>query len=333
MQLINIINFFKIIRLADYPSIKDSFFLKKLILLIKESAKTAIIYCLIKSLKIKQSKDIIYYSYWKNESASALAILKSEKYINNFISRCHGMDLYLHRRKIRYQPFESLIKEHISKVLPISLHGKNYLLKQEYNKNKISMNRLGVKIPNISSKVSNSDSLYLLSCSSIIPLKRVELIAEAINAINFPLYWTHIGDGPDASKLINHINKFSNQTVKLMGGMSNKEVYNFYINNPIDLFVNVSVTEGLPVSVMEALAFGVPCLATNVGGTSELVNNNNGKLLPKNLSAADLQSEIQLVQKNRNIWIDKREIARNTAIEFCDKNKNYLDFLKVLQKI
>ena len=84
---------------------------------------------------------------------------------------------------------------------------------------------------------------------------------------------------------------------------------------------------------MEALAFGVPCLATNVGGTSELVNNNNGKLLPKNLSAADLQSEIQLVQKNRNIWIDKREIARTTAIEFCDKNKNYLDFLKVLQKI
>ncbi|NCO54621.1 MAG: glycosyltransferase, partial [Bacteroidetes bacterium] len=49
----------------------------------------------------------------------------------------------------------------------------------------------------------------------------------------------------------------------------------------VDLFINVSESEGIPVSIMEALSAGIPVIATNVGGTNEIVNNDVGFLIDK----------------------------------------------------
>ncbi len=54
--------------------------------------------------------------------------------------------------------------------------------------------------------------------------------------------------------------------IVLRGGISNAEVFQFYRDNKVDLFVNASTSEGLPVSIMEAISFGIPSIATNVGG-------------------------------------------------------------------
>ena len=45
----------------------------------------------------------------------------------------------------------------------------------------------------------------------------------------------------------------------------------YYKNNIIDIFINLSASEGIPVSIMDAISFGIPCIATNVGGTGEIV--------------------------------------------------------------
>lgn len=47
-----------------------------------------------------------------------------------------------------------------------------------------------------------------------------------------------------------------------------------------DLFLFSSLTEGMPVSVIEALACGVPVCTTNCGGVEELINDFNGKIIP-----------------------------------------------------
>ena len=59
------------------------------------------------------------------------------------------------------------------------------------------------------------------------------------------------------------------------------------------MFINVSSTEGIPVSIMEAMSFGIPVIATAVGGTPEIVNNENGYLLSKDPSAKELAEVIQ----------------------------------------
>lgn len=50
--------------------------------------------------------------------------------------------------------------------------------------------------------------------------------------------------------------------------LGNQLVYDFYRNNDVDVFVNLSESEGIPVSIIETISFGVPVVATDVGGNS-----------------------------------------------------------------
>jgi glycosyltransferase involved in cell wall biosynthesis len=100
-----------------------------------------------------------------------------------------------------------------------------------------------------------------------------------------------VGDGPDRTvledlcdelQLRSHINflGFRNDVHELLP--------------QADLFVLSSVTEGLPMTLLEAMAAGLPIVSTNVGGISELVNHNETGLLvppqsPEALAGAILE--------------------------------------------
>lgn len=56
--------------------------------------------------------------------------------------------------------------------------------------------------------------------------------------------------------------------VELTVLLGNQLVYDFYRNNDVDVFVNLSESEGIPVSIIETISFGVPVVATDVGGNS-----------------------------------------------------------------
>ena len=53
-----------------------------------------------------------------------------------------------------------------------------------------------------------------------------------------------------------------NIKVDLMGNLPHEKVMSFYKDYAVNLFVNVSKSEGLPVSIMEAVSFGIPVRAT-----------------------------------------------------------------------
>ncbi|WP_241380179.1 glycosyltransferase, partial [Escherichia coli] len=63
------------------------------------------------------------------------------------------------------------------------------------------------------------------------------------------------------------------------------------------VFVNLSSSEGLPVSMMEVASLGIPIIATGVGGVGEIVSSDNGHLLPAEFT--DAQASDALVQLAR----------------------------------
>ncbi len=69
-------------------------------------------------------------------------------------------------------------------------------------------------------------------------------------------------------KQLNLVDKFI-----FIGTVQSEDVMNYYTGNTIDLFVNTSSSEGVPFSIMEAFAAGIPVMATNVGGTGEIVDD------------------------------------------------------------
>lgn len=129
----------------------------------------------------------------------------------------------------------------------------------------------------------------ICTCSRMIPLKRLEVLANALADWNKgKIRWTHIGDGPLMDELREKAQAImsKNPLVKIVfkGFVPNKEVELYYASNPVDIFINLSTIEGLPISIMEAISYGIPIIATDVGGTKEIVHKEVGMLLPQNIT-------------------------------------------------
>jgi glycosyltransferase involved in cell wall biosynthesis len=65
-----------------------------------------------------------------------------------------------------------------------------------------------------------------------------------------------------------------------------------YRNLAPDVFINVSSSEGVPVSIMEAMSFGIPAIATDAGGNREIVNSSSGFLIPVDCSIETLETTL-----------------------------------------
>ncbi|MBD1383005.1 glycosyltransferase [Metabacillus arenae] len=285
----------------------------------------------------EELEDHIFYSYWLSTSALALALLKEEFPGVKAVSRAHRGDLYAYAHVPEYLPLQKEIIERLNKVFVISEDGKNYLLNEHGGSivEKIRIERLGsLKAPSFS-KRSADNVLRIASCSFLSPVKRVHLILDALKSISdIPIEWRHIGDGELRREIEGQINELPNNIqVKLLGNMDNKDVIKNYIDQPVDLFINVSKSEGVPVSIMEAFSCAIPVLATDVGGTSELVDEHNGILVPPDVTAEELSLTIKDFyhssgeQKNQ-----KSENAFKKWSEEYNAEKNYLLFTVSLKK-
>ncbi|NUU97733.1 glycosyltransferase [Marinitoga sp. 1138] len=283
------------------------------------------------------SSNIIFYSYWMTEAAYALGKLRRKLSQRNIlISRAHRFDLYEYLYKGNYLPLRKKILKNIDKVFCVSENGKNYLLKKypQYTE-KIEISRLGVMPQNKTNEPSKDGNLRIVTCSYLKPVKRVHLVIDALSILSKKIkkniIWTHIGDGPLEEELKSRAQKLDSANIfyKFSGRMENKDVQKYYRENPIDLFLNVSESEGLPVSIMEALSFGIPVMATAVGGTPELVDDKVGKLLP-----ADLTPDIlaESIKEFINLSDEEIELKRKNALKRWNEKvnaiKNYEDFSK-----
>ena len=87
-----------------------------------------------------------------------------------------------------------------------------------------------------------------------------------------------VGDGPLAETLKKLCYFLGlTESVEFTGMIENVTKY---LRNA-DLFVLPSRTEGLSNSLLEAMSYGIPCIATEVGGNSELLESGNQRVLPE----------------------------------------------------
>ena len=213
-------------------------------------------------------------------------------------------------------------------VCPISIDGVNYL-NNNYSQlsKKVHLFRLGTEDYGIKTNPQNLKNIEIASCSSLYPNKRVSLIASSISKLTnrYNILWHCIGDGKEYKKIKSIIKKNKIQkNVILYGRLSNKKVIDVYKKNNIRFFINVSKHEGVPVSIMEAMSFGIPCVATNVGGTSEIVDDSCGFLLNSTIDSNELSNTIEKVINLSNTeYCLLREQTRCKWLENSSAKKNY----------
>lgn len=285
-----------------------------------------------------EKDQIILYSYWFYIPARIVVELKEYfgKKGNQTvqISRAHRFDIY--EKKTRPLPQRKLLLEQMDKVFACSKDGADYI-KAKYPEyaEKITVGLLGTYDHGVE-KYDMDSTFSVVSCSRVTDIKRVHLIAEAISILQkkgYDIKWTHIGDGPQMQEVRTLVDSKEIKYVKLLGTINNSEVYSYYEANSCSVFVNVSSSEGLPVSIMEAISYGIPVVATDVGGTREIVVNDvTGKLLISDPTAEMVADALEMLckmdkQKYMSLRLTTREFWSNN---FNAKN-NYGTFAKEMQ--
>lgn len=291
---------------------------------------------LIKYIKRNFKKDdcIVLYSYWMYVHAFVAAVVKKKLYNYNnikFITRCHRFDVYEYANE-DYIPFRNIIYKNVDKIYSISNDAIKYI-KENYNYKNLNceISMLGTFDNGISIS-KKGRTLKILSCSWMRAVKRIDLIFEAIKNTNFDIEWCHIGDGDEFDKIKNLIDSNGNKKLKckLLGAMPNSEIIDYYRNEDVNVFLNVSESEGIPVSIMEAMSFGKIIIATDTGGVNEIVfDNENGFLLPIEFTSEELFSKLKAIfEMNNNNYNIMSKKSRNIWEEKCNAEFNYLAFEK-----
>lgn len=278
----------------------------------------------------------VIYSYWLQITAYAAVKLNDRLFHGKkfTISRTHGFDLYQERMKTQYLPFQGQLCTKLSAIAAISQNGKDYLEQKYHYEEKTFVYRLGALDRQHVNPCADRETFRMVSCARVVPIKRLHKIIEALMTISdASIEWTHIGGGAGLDELKKQAQQLpANITVNFTGTVDNTKVYDIYGATPFHVFLNVSETEGVPVSVMEAMSFQIPVIATAVGGTAELVDDKvNGFLLDKDFSTDELRTAIVEMKEMPGVKYQSfRENARKKFLSHYNAIPNYRMFVEML---
>ena len=196
------------------------------------------------------------------------------------------------------------------------------------------------KIPNLRKILNISESdIFILAIGKFIPRKGFEYLIKAFNIIVNQRKITNIklrigGRGPLKKKYETMIKKYAlNDCISFLGYIKDEEIPSYFTE--ADIFVLPSIvddrgdTEGLGVVLIEALACRTPCIASNVGGIMDVLNDGINGFLVKQKNDVDLAEKVLKLANNKELRI---EMGKN-GYKFVKKIFNWNSISKKIINI
>lgn len=276
----------------------------------------------------------LIYSYWFNPSCLAFLMDRKSCPKRKVISRIHGYDLYNERNPQGRQPFREYMDEAVDQLFFVADAGLEYYLAHWGKREKVGKKYIVAPIGTEDRGYARKKMLYgrraafhIVSCSHVIPLKRVPLIIEGLARItDIEIQWTHFGTGSHYEETVKYAEELlgdrKNISYEMPGFVAVEEIMRFYEECCIDCFLTTSSTEGCPVSVQEAMSFGIPIIATAVGEIPGMIDGN-GMLLSQTPKPQDISDAIKRLYgmsdeekeemhgRSRVLWEEKYNAAVN----------------------
>ena len=156
---------------------------------------------------------------------------------------------------------------------------------------------------------SPKDALVLISVANIVPYKDYDTILKSLKGLkeqDYHFYYLVLGDGPLKGILEQKIRSCGlEENISILGNIPNVHEY-LQIS---DVFIHSSKGEGCSNAILEAMAAGLPVIASDTGGTPEIVSRKNGFLFEYG-NHVQLESCLKVCMDNPNI----REKLGNSSL-------------------
>lgn len=233
---------------------------------------------------------VVVYAYWTHDWATVLGVVREALPQLRFFSRAHGFDIYEEQNANGWIPFRSFQLKHLERVYCASRTGMEHLRRRHpWIAERFVLARLGTT-DHGAGPHDPTGPLKVVSCSFLIPRKRVLLLVEALSKVRTPVRWVHFGGGEQeaevyaaAARLPNHVQ------VEFKGMAQNTDIMAWYRTHPVDVFVHLARLEGgVAVAAQEAASFGIPVIAADSGGVRDLMDGRTGVLLAQDPTAAEV---------------------------------------------
>lgn len=183
-----------------------------------------------------------------------------------------------------------------------------------------------------------SSDIVLLYAGSLKPLKSVDTLIEALGILDlnkikkFNLKVLIAGDGVSRKELEKRVKELKlKEVVRFLGIVDRKEMSQLY--NLADIYTICSEFEGLPISLLEALANKKPCITSDAPGLIEISNNNENTLLFKTKDERDYANKIETLLSDESL----QDKIKNNGKLYFEKFFSYdiliNDFRKIIDKV
>ena len=290
-------------------------------LMFKKNAKKA-----LENLLQKEDIDIIHGHYLFPAGAAAVEVGNSHG-IKTYVT-AHGSDMFEVYKK---QPLmRSTIKNVLKRadtVLAVSNALRHEIIATGVTgiseKTKLSWNSVDVD------KFSNGDDSFktehnlldkpiVMFVGNLIKRKNVESLLEAKKIANSDYYLVIVGDGPLFKKLNKKVEDENIHDVIFAGSRNDVE----RIIPSCDVLVLPSFSESFGLVLIEALACGKPVIGSNVGGITEIINDDVGLLVNPN-KISSIARAIDNIINDEEFRLVLSSNARNRALVFSKVNIPY----------
>ena len=262
--------------------------------------KFKVINYIIKTTNIikKINPDIVHCQ----STLPALAAFFSKK---PYVVYCRGSDIYL-TGKIKNK-INKFVLKHAEKVIALTKNmqkkiKKDYKIDSILIYNGIDINKYKLNKAKLRKQSKLKDEKVIIYIGTLKKVKGVEYLIKAFKNINkkFPntKLWI-IGDGPERRNLEALTKNLKLKNIVFFGKKSNDKIPKYTIAS--DILVLPSLSEGFPMAILEAMASGLPIVASKVTGVSEIVKDKINGFLVKPKNSKEIAEKVSIILKNKNL--------------------------------
>ena len=193
---------------------------------------------------------------------------------------------------------------------------------------------MGVDVPAIHRPAPPREPAVALCVASLIQLKGHIYLFEAVRSLKNRGVYVELllaGDGPMRRRLERAAEDLGvSSQITFLGEVAHGELMGLYSGGRVTMVVLPSLIEGIPVSLMEAMSYGVPVIATDVGGTAELVGGGAGVLVTAGQSE-NLAEQIEFLAGNPEHWVRLGEEGRRRIEADFDVRKIVAELVRCME--
>lgn len=227
---------------------------------------------------IKEIRPRVIHSHRYKENAIAYLASLTEKQRPVLVGTQHGMPEMFdagarlrHRLKARANFW--LLARRFDMTVAVSAEIASVLRASGFCDDRVETVMNGIEVPEIDRALTVRTGFAIGSAGRMVPVKDYALMVDIANlvvAADPGIHFELAGDGPLFASIQSQVAKLGLEDRFMLKGMVQK-VGDFY--RGLDVFINTSVHEGIPMSVLEAMALEIPPIVPRVGGMPEIISD------------------------------------------------------------